>query len=34
MAIEPIIDANPSTKHRVDRFLKSEEFMCLTCGNG
>jgi hypothetical protein len=33
MAIEPIMDANPSTKQRVDRFLKSEEFICLTCGN-
>ena len=34
MAIEPIMDANPSTKQRVDRFLKSEGFICLTCGNG
>ena len=33
MAIEPIMDTNPSTKQRVDRFLKSEEFMVLTCGN-
>ena len=27
MAIEPIMDANPSTKQRVDKVLKSEEFM-------
>jgi len=34
MAIEPIMDANPRTKQRVDRFLKREEFICLTFGNG
>ncbi len=27
------MDKNPSTKQSVDRFLKSEEFIVLTCGS-
>ena len=30
MAIEPIMETNPSTKQRIERFLNSEEFMCST----
>ena len=32
MAIEPIMETNPSTKQRIDRFLKNEDFICQTLG--